>query len=124
MSSALALSQLLEKKKESKKSGKRPYALAFDDEDNPLHRPTFMTFGEACQVPPKAIRDELVKLYFLRFHPFCPSVDEFDFMEVYDQVETEEQLRKKVDLTLFQAMMFVASGVRVLSQLDGRSGRI
>lgn len=111
MSSALALSQLLEKKKENTKSRKRPYALVFGDDDNPLYRPRFMTLDEAYQVPSKAIRDELVKLYFLRFHPFCPVVDEFDFMEVYDQVETDEQLKKKVDLTLFQAMMFVAIGV-------------
>ena len=72
-----------------------------------------MTFTEACQVPSKAVRDELIKLYFLRFHPFCPAVDEFDFMEVYDQCETDEILKMKVDLTLFQTMMFVAIGVGV-----------
>lgn len=111
MSSALALSQLLEKKKETMKSKKRSYAAVFGDDDNVLYRPRFMTLDEACRVPSKAIRDELVKLYFLRFHPFCPAVDEFDFMEVYDRIETDEQLKKKVDLALFQAMMFVAIGV-------------
>jgi hypothetical protein len=41
--------------------------------------------------------------------------------KVYDQVETDEQLKKKVDLTLFQAMMFVAIGVgapRISFKLD------
>lgn len=72
-----------------------------------------MTVEEACRVPHKAVRDELVKLYFQYFHPFCPVVDEYDFMQVYDKIEDDEQLGKKIELPLFQAMMFVAFGVGV-----------
>jgi hypothetical protein len=72
-----------------------------------------MTVDDACRVPPKALRDELVKLYFQYFHPFCPIVDEYDFMQVYDKIEDDEQLGKKIELPLFQAMMFVAFGVGV-----------
>jgi hypothetical protein len=39
MPSALAISRLLEKKKENTKSRERSYALVFGDDDNPLHRP-------------------------------------------------------------------------------------
>lgn len=72
-----------------------------------------MTVDEASQLPPKLIRDELVKLYFECFHPFCPVVDEYDFMRVYDKAGDDEKLKKNVDLPLFQAMMFVAFGVSV-----------
>lgn len=109
MSSAIALSKELHQKK-----GKRSHSAAFGDDDNPVHRPRFVSIEEASQVPGKAVRDELVKLYFQHFHPFCPVVDEFDFMEVYDGIENDEQLKKRVELPLFQAMMFVAIGVCVL----------
>jgi len=110
MTTAIALSRKL------KKSGKRSHSIAFGYEDNPVHRPRFMSHDEACQVPDKPMRDELVKLYFEYFHPFCPVVDEFDFMELYDTIEDEEQLKKKVELPLFQAMMFVAIGVCVCAE--------
>ena len=111
MSSAIALSKQLKKSK-----GKRSYHSAFgDDEDDSRHRPRFISMEEACQVPPRAVRDELVKLYFQHFHPFCPIVDEVDFMEAYDSIENDEQLKENVELSLFQTMMFVAIGVGVLS---------
>jgi hypothetical protein len=110
MSSAIALSQNFPK---PKNNGKRTYSLAFDDDDNSVHRPRFMSMDEACKVPDREIRDELVKLYFEHFHPFCPVVDEFDFMEIYDSIKDDKQLKKRVELPLFQAMMFVAIGVSV-----------
>jgi hypothetical protein len=70
-----------------------------------------MTVEEASQLPPRPLRDELVKLYFECFHPFCPVVDEYDFTRIYDKIQDDEQLKKTVDLPLFQAMMFVAFGV-------------
>lgn len=72
-----------------------------------------MTVDDACRIPHKSVRDELVKLYFQYFHPFCPVVDEYDFMQIYDKIEDDEQLGKKIELPLFQAMMFVAFGVGV-----------
>ena len=111
MTSAIALSKELYEKK-----GKRSYSAAFGSDDvNPIYRPRFMSIEEASQVPSKPVRDELVKLYFQHFHPFCPVVDEFDFMEIYEGIENEEELKKRVDLSLFQAMMFVAIGVRDLN---------
>ena len=94
--------------------GKRSHALAFGSDDNFLHKPRkFMTVDDACRIPHKAVRDDLVKLYFQYFHPFCPVVDEYDFMQVYDKIEDDEQLGKSIELPLFQAMMFVAFGVGV-----------
>lgn len=107
MSSAIALSQKL------KNNGKRSYSAAFGDDDNPVHRPRFMSIDDACQIPEKKLRDELVKLYFEHFHPFCPVVDEYDFMETYNEIEDDEQLKDRVELTLFQAMIKVAFGVSV-----------
>jgi hypothetical protein len=106
--SAIALSKRLGAE------GKRSHELAFGTDDSFLHRPRkFMTVEDACRIPHKTVRDELVKLYFLHFHPFCPIVDEHDFMQVYDKIEDDEQLGKKIELPLFQAMMFVAFGVGV-----------
>jgi hypothetical protein len=105
-SSAIALSKKLGN------DGKRSHALAFGSDDSFLHRPRkFMTVEEACRIPHKAVRDDLVKLYFLHFHSFCPVVDEYDFMQAYDKIEDDEQLGKSIELPLFQAMMFVAFGV-------------
>jgi len=72
-----------------------------------------MTVDDACRIPHKVVRDDLVKLYFQYFHPFCPVVDEYDFMQVYDKIEDDELLGKSIELPLFQAMMFVAFGVGV-----------
>jgi len=107
MSSAIALSQKLIN------NGKRSHSAAFGDDDNPIRRPQFFSIDEACQLPEKKLRDELVKLYFEHFHPFCPVVDEYDFMEIYKEIKDDEQLKDKVELTLFQAMMKVAFGVSV-----------
>jgi hypothetical protein len=91
---------------------KRSYSIAFADEDDQsVNAPRFISVAEACQFPEKKLRDELVKLYFEHFHQFCPVVDEFDFMEIYNTIQDDEELPKKLDLTLFQAMMNVAFGV-------------
>lgn len=108
MSSAIALSQKLISR------GKRTHELAFgSDESFGMGPRRFITIEEASQVPPRSLRDELVKLYFECFHPFCPVVDEFDFMRTYEKSEEDAQIRKNFDLPLFQAMMFVAFGVSV-----------
>lgn len=111
MSSAIAISQRL---MNTANHGKRTHELAFGSDESFGYGPRrFMTVDEARQIPPKPLRDELVKLYFECFHPFCPVIDEYDFMRIYDKIEDDEQLKKTLDLPLFQAMMFVAFGVSV-----------
>jgi hypothetical protein len=106
MSSAIALSQ------KPVITRKRTYTSAFEY-DNSLnnHPRRFTSIEEACKIPDKPIRDALIKVYFEHFHSFCPVVNEVDFMEVYDGIRDDEQLIKRIDLTLFQAMMFVAIAV-------------
>jgi hypothetical protein len=104
MSTAIALSQTL-------KNGKRSHEIAFGDDDRSQHIPRHISIDEACQIPEKNLRDELVKLYFIHFHPFCPVIDEIEFMEIYNDIEDDEELQKRVPLPLFQAMMNVAFGV-------------
>jgi hypothetical protein len=121
MSSAIALSQkLINNGKRTYTSAfghdddhaYRPYESAFAPEDNVSYYPRqYMSMEDACSIPPKPLRDELVRLYFVHFHPFCPVVNELDFMDIYDSIEDDELFKKSVDLTLFQAMMFVAIGV-------------
>jgi hypothetical protein len=121
MSTAIALSRKLSNvRKRSYSSafgwdddhGYRPYELAFSAEETICYYPRqYISMEDACRIPDKPLRDELVRLYFVHFHPFCPVVNEIDFMDLYDNADDDEQLRKKIDLTLFQAMMFVAFGV-------------
>jgi len=105
MSTAISLSQKI------KRNGKRSHDTAFPDEDNTIHVPRHISIDEACQLPEKKLRDELVKLYFTHFHPFCPVVDEVEFMETYNNIEDDEQLKQRIPLPLFQAMMNVSFGV-------------
>jgi hypothetical protein len=128
MSSAIAISQkLVNNAQKLVNSGKRtytsafgydddhayrPYESAFNPEDNVSYYPRqYMSMEDACSIPPKPLRDELVRLYFVHFHPFCPVVNELEFMDIYDSIEDDELFKRSVDLTLFQAMMFVAIGV-------------
>jgi hypothetical protein len=92
---------------------KRTHSIAFggEDDDEAVNAPRFMSVAEACQLPEKKLRDELVKLYFEHFHQFCPVVDEFDFMETYNEITDDEEFPTRIDMTLFQAMMHVAFGV-------------
>lgn len=91
---------------------KRTHSIAFGDGDEEIaNAPRFTSVSEACQLPEKKLRDELVKLYFEHFHQFCPVVDEFDFMETYNDIKDDEEFPKRIDMTLFQAMMHVAFGV-------------
>ena len=106
MSSAIALSKTLKNK------GKRSHETAFGDYDSSVNHSRHLSVDEACQPPEKNLRDELVKLYFIHFHPFCPVVDEVEFMEIYRDIEDDEQLKKRVSMPLFQAMMNVAFSVR------------
>ena len=106
MSSAIALSKTLKEK------GKRSHETAFEGDDSPVHISRHLSIDEACQPPEKSLRDELVKLYFIHFHPFCPIIDEVEFMEIYRDIEDdEEQFKQRVSVPLFQAMMNVAFGV-------------
>lgn len=104
MSSAIALSKTIKTK------GKRTHEIAFGDEDGPVAPSRYISIEEACQPPEKRLRDELVKLYFIHFHPFCPVVNEVEFMEIYRDIEDDEQLKERVSIPLFQAMMNVAFG--------------
>ncbi len=105
MSSAIALSQKL------KKNGKRTHETAFEDEEISTHVSRHISIAEASQLPEKKLRDELVKLYFIHFHPHCPVVDEVEFMEIYNEFKDDEGFKKRFPLTLFQTMMNVAFGV-------------
>lgn len=105
MSSAIALSKTIKTK------GKRTHEIAFGDEDGPVTPSRYISIEEACQPPEKRLRDELVKLYFIHFHPFCPVVNEVEFMEIYRDIENDEQLKERISIPLFQAMMNVAFGV-------------
>ena len=116
MTSALTLAATLSERK------KRPPLSAFEP-DQPTDQqakrrksesPTivYLSEKEACALPPKALRDELVVLYFRHVHPLCPIVDEFEFSRLYyDSVDDAEPI-KRADLPLFQAMMFAAFMVR------------
>jgi hypothetical protein len=105
MSVAIALSQTLQK------NDKRPYETAFGNDDSSVPFPRHMSVDMASQLPEKHLRDELVKLYFTHFHPLCPVIDEVEFMEMYNDIENDNELKKRIPLTLFQAMMHVAFGV-------------
>jgi hypothetical protein len=105
MSSAIALSQTV------KKNGKRSHEIAFGDDESSVHSPRHLCVDKAYQLPEKSLRDELVKLYFVHFHPFCPVIDEVEFMEIYNDVKDDEQLQRRIPLPLFHAMMNVAFGV-------------
>lgn len=106
MSSAIALLKTIKSKR------KRSHHIAFGDEDSPVTPPRHISFVEATQLPEKSLRDELVKLYFIYFHPFCPVVNEVEFMEVYRDIEDDQKLKQRIPIPLFQAMMNVAFGVR------------
>ena len=56
---------------------------------------------------PKAIRDELVELYFRHVHPLCPMVDEYLFMDFYSRCSVAEEVFEKFHVMLFRAMMFM-----------------
>ena len=105
MSTAITLSKRLQK------GGKRSHDTAFGDDDSLAQVPRHISIDDACQLPEKKLRDELVKLYFTHFHPLCPVVDEVEFMEIYRDTEDDEQLKQRFPLPLFQAMMNVAFGV-------------
>ena len=105
MSSAIALAQTLTT------NGKRSYERAFGDDESSVHLSRHISVDKAYQLPEKNLRDELVKLYFTHFHPFCPVVDEVEFMEIYNDVKDDEQLQRRIPLPLFHAMMNVAFGV-------------
>jgi hypothetical protein len=105
MSTAIALSQTL------KKNGKRSHEVAFGDDESSVHLSQHFSVDKAYQLPEKNLRDELVKLYFIHFHPFCPIIDEVEFMDIYNDVKDDEQFQRRVSLPLFNAMMNVAFGV-------------
>ncbi|KAL2430662.1 hypothetical protein ABEF95_012376 [Exophiala dermatitidis] len=63
---------------------------------------------ELGRILPRALRDEVVVLYFRHVHPLCPIVDEFEFARIYRECEREEDLFSRFDVMLFLAMMFVA----------------
>ena len=106
MSSAIALSQTLNK------NGKRSREIpSWDNENTPVNLAPHVSLDKACQLPEKTLRDELVKLYFTHFHPFCPIIDEVEFMEIYNDCGDDEQLQGRISLPLFHAMMNNAFGV-------------
>lgn len=102
---AIALSQTLQKNK------KRSYETAFGDDDNSAHLSRHISVDTASELPEKELRDELVKLYFTHFHPLCPVIDEVEFMAIYKDIRENNQLKDRIPLPLFQAMMNVAFGV-------------
>ena len=65
----------------------------------------------AHKLPPRGLRNRLVRLYFRHVHPLCPIVDEFAFAESYSNTNDGEELGDNINLLLFQSMMFAAAAV-------------
>lgn len=65
----------------------------------------------AYKLPPRGLRNRLVRLYFRHVHPLCPIVDEFAFAESYSNTNDGEELGDNINLLLFQSMMFAAAAV-------------
>ena len=65
----------------------------------------------AHKLPPRGLRNRLVRLYFRHVHPLCPIVDEFAFAESYSNTNDGEELGENINLLLFQSMMFAAAAV-------------
>lgn len=74
---------------------------------------------ELGRILPRALRDEVVVLYFRHVHPLCPIVDEFEFARIYRECEREEDLFSRFDVMLFLAMMFVAFAVSIIPSQAG-----
>lgn len=72
---------------------------------------------DACMTPIRYISNELVTLYFQHVHPFCPVVDEFNFMNLYKTFREEDGVLRYVELILFQAMMFTAFAVSRIAMI-------
>lgn len=118
MTSALSLL------KELNDNGKRGLDSSFYSNNMPAYHPRstgsiaatapasqIMSIAEASEILPNPLRDELMKTYFLHVHPLCPIVDEFAWFEYYDNLVSEEELRKHNNLLMFQAIMFAALAV-------------
>jgi len=73
---------------------------------------------EAHILLPKTLRDELILLYFRHIHPLCPFIDEYRFSEDYYSADSDEELLEKIDVCLFQAMMFTAFTVSILRRME------
>ena len=68
-------------------------------------------------LPPKALRDELVTLFFKHVHPLCPVFDEVEFHAAYYRKGADLAFLQNISLVEFQALIFAGALVTASTPL-------
>jgi len=68
-------------------------------------------FVAECLLPFIPIQDELIRLFFIHIHPMFPILDEYSFVEIYENYSTNSELMAPEHFLLRLAISFVAFAV-------------